>query len=165
MRLHWRGQKYHHPFILPFGLPWWLRGKEPTCNAGNTGLTPQLGRFPWSRKWQPTPVFLPEEFHEQRSLVGYSPRRGKELDTTEWVSTHTAHTCARLCLPLTQSEKSRFWIVPEVTPAHALAFHSLHCFLSALHPLQCLCHSVCLDICFSKTLVSVLPHEPQYFFI
>ena len=28
----------------------------------------------WSRKWQPTPVFLPGEFHGQRSLVGYSPR-------------------------------------------------------------------------------------------
>ena len=24
-------------------------------------------------KWQPTPVFLPEKSHGQRSLVGYSP--------------------------------------------------------------------------------------------
>ena len=28
---------------------------------------------PWRRKWQPTPVFLPGKFHEQSSLVGYSP--------------------------------------------------------------------------------------------
>ena len=28
---------------------------------------------PWRREWKPTPVFLPGEFHEQRSLVGYSP--------------------------------------------------------------------------------------------
>ena len=27
----------------------------------------------WRRKWQPTPVILPGEFHEQRSLAGYSP--------------------------------------------------------------------------------------------
>ena len=27
----------------------------------------------WSRKWQPTPVFLPGKFHGQRSLAGYSP--------------------------------------------------------------------------------------------
>ena len=27
----------------------------------------------WRRKWQPTPVFFPGEFHEQRSLAGYSP--------------------------------------------------------------------------------------------
>ena len=32
---------------------------------------------------QPTPVFLPEEFHGQRSLVGYSPWGSKELDMTE----------------------------------------------------------------------------------
>ena len=31
----------------------------------------------------PTPVFLPGEFHGQRSLVGYSPRGLKELDMTE----------------------------------------------------------------------------------
>ena len=33
----------------------------------------QLGRSPWRRKWQPTPVFLPGKFFRQRSLVGYSP--------------------------------------------------------------------------------------------
>ena len=35
------------------------------------------------RKQQPIPVFLPEEFHGQRSLKGYSPWGHKELDTTE----------------------------------------------------------------------------------
>ena len=37
----------------------------------------------WGRKWQPSPVFLPGESHEWRSLVGYSPRGRKESDTTE----------------------------------------------------------------------------------
>ena len=41
------------------------------------------GEDPWRRKWQPTPVSLPGEFHGQRSLVGYSPRDRKESDTTE----------------------------------------------------------------------------------
>ena len=27
---------------------------------------PGLGKIPWRRKWKPTPVFLPGEFHEQR---------------------------------------------------------------------------------------------------
>jgi len=35
------------------------------------------------KEWQPTPVFLPGEFHGQRSLVGYSPCGRKELDMTE----------------------------------------------------------------------------------
>ena len=34
-------------------------------------------------EWLPTPVFLPGEFHEQRRLVGYSPRGCKESDTAE----------------------------------------------------------------------------------
>ena len=42
-----------------------------------------LGKIPWRRKWQPTPVFLPGEFHGQRSLVGYSAWGHKELDMTE----------------------------------------------------------------------------------
>ena len=37
----------------------------------------------WKRKWHPTPVFLPGESHEQRSLVGYGPRGRKESGTTE----------------------------------------------------------------------------------
>ena len=42
-----------------------------------------VGKIPWRREWHPTPVFLPEEFHEQRSLVGYSPWGLRESDTTE----------------------------------------------------------------------------------
>ena len=37
------------------------------------GFYPWVGKIPWERKWQPTPVFLPGESHRQRSLVGYSP--------------------------------------------------------------------------------------------
>ena len=38
--------------------------------------------IPWRRKWQPTPVFFPGKSLGQRSLVGYSTRGHKELDTT-----------------------------------------------------------------------------------
>ena len=47
--------------------------KESACKDGHMGLMPGSGRFPWRREWVTTPVFLPEEFHGQRSLVGYSP--------------------------------------------------------------------------------------------
>ena len=40
------------------------------------------------REWQPTPVSLPEEFHGQSSLAGYSLWGLKELDTTEQLSLH-----------------------------------------------------------------------------
>ena len=43
-------------------------------------------KIPWWRNWQPTAVFLPGESHGQRSLVGYNPWGGIELDTTEGLS-------------------------------------------------------------------------------
>ena len=39
--------------------------------------------YPLEKGWLPTVVFLPGELHGERSLVGYSPQDGKELDTTE----------------------------------------------------------------------------------
>jgi len=55
--------------------------KNPPASAGDVrdaGLIPGLGRFPWRRAWQPSPVFLPGESHGQRSLVGYNPQCCKE---------------------------------------------------------------------------------------
>ena len=47
---------------------------ESPCKAGDPGSVPGSRRSPWRRKWQRTSVFLPGKSHEQRSLVGYSPR-------------------------------------------------------------------------------------------
>ena len=60
--------------------------KNPPANAGDvrdSGSIPGLGRLPWRRKWQPTPVFLPRASHGQRSLAGYSPWGRNEWDITE----------------------------------------------------------------------------------
>ena len=54
-----------------WGFPGGSDGKESACNVGDLGSIPRLGRFPpWRREWQPTPLFLPGEFHGQRSLAG-----------------------------------------------------------------------------------------------
>ena len=67
--------------------------KESICNSGDLSLI-QVGKIPWRRKWQPTPVFLPGESHGQRSLVCYSPWGRKESDMTEWlILTLYMHTC------------------------------------------------------------------------
>ena len=60
--------------------------KKLPANAGiirDTEFSPWAGKIPWRRAWEPTPVFLPGEFHGQRNLAGYSPGCHKELDTTE----------------------------------------------------------------------------------
>ena len=61
-------------------------GKEPGCQCRRPkrrGFDPCVGKIPWRRARQPTPVFLPGESHGQRSLEGYSLWGHKELDTTE----------------------------------------------------------------------------------
>ena len=66
--------------------------KNPPANAGDTrdaDLMHRLGRFPWGRKCQPTPVFLPGKSHGWRSLTGYSPWDHREWDATEHLGTKT----------------------------------------------------------------------------
>ena len=62
--------------------------KTSVCNAGDLGLIPRLGRSPWRRKWQPTPVFLLGKSHGLWSLVGYHPWGRKESDMPEWLHFH-----------------------------------------------------------------------------
>ena len=49
--------------------------KNPPASAGGErhGFDPWVEKSPWGRKWQPTPVYLPETFHGQ-SLEGYGPQ-------------------------------------------------------------------------------------------
>ena len=67
-----------------------LRNHGLILECRRPGFHPWVRKIPWRREWQPTPVFLPEEFHGQRSLAVYSPWGHKESDTTEQL-THT-HT-------------------------------------------------------------------------
>ena len=70
--------------VLFMGPPWWLSGRESTWQSRRHELDPWVGKIPWRRKWQPTPVFLPGKFHGQRNLAGYTVHGvAKELDTTQ----------------------------------------------------------------------------------
>ena len=62
---------------------WWLRWESICLQCGRLRFDPWVGKIPWRRKWQPTPVLLPGESHVGRSLVGYSSWGRKELDRTE----------------------------------------------------------------------------------
>ena len=49
------------------GFPTGSDGKESDCNEGDLGSIPEVGKIPWRREWQPTPAFLPGEFHGHRA--------------------------------------------------------------------------------------------------
>ena len=58
------------------GFPGGANGKEPSCKGRRYkrhGFDPWVGKIPWRRQWQSTPVFLPGESDRQRSLAGYGP--------------------------------------------------------------------------------------------
>ena len=66
-------------------------GKEPTwqCRRHKRhGFAPWVRKMPWRRAWQPTPVFLPGEFHGQRILEGFSPQGHKD-----WSDFACRYTC------------------------------------------------------------------------
>ena len=72
-------------FGCGLGFPGGTGGKEPACQCrrhNRLGFDPWVGKIPWRRAWQPTPVLFPGESHGQRSLASYSPW-GHESDTNE----------------------------------------------------------------------------------
>ena len=78
-------------------LPWWLSGKESTCQCRRQGFNPWVRKIPWRRAWQPTPVFAGES-NGQRSLVG--SWGCKELEITEQLNKNeTMHGIfVRVCM-------------------------------------------------------------------
>ena len=93
-KIHWRRDRL--PTLVFLGFPCGSAGKESACSVGDLGSIPGLRRSPGEGKgYLPTPVFWPGESHGL-----YSPRVGKESDTTE-----------QLLLSLTQTRKMRNEII------------------------------------------------------
>ena len=76
---------------LTKGFPGGSDGKESAYSAGNLESIRGSGRSPGEGNGNP-PIFLPGEFHGQRSLVGYSSWDRKESDTTERLTHTNTHT-------------------------------------------------------------------------
>ena len=113
-------------------LPKWSGGKKLACQCRRhkrRSFNLWVGKIPWSRKWQPTPVFLPGKFHGQRNLVGYSAWGRKEW--YNWAHTHT-HTHTHRGLKSFLS----FLVSGEISPVFS-------CFFNLT---SCPCHQVSVQI-------------------
>ena len=90
------------------------------------GSDPWVRKIPWKRKWQPTLVFLPGEFHGQRSLVGYNPWDLKESNTTKLLNHFsrvrlcaTPQTAAHQAAPSLGFSRQEHWSgLPFPSPRH-----------------------------------------------
>ena len=112
-------------------------------------FNPWVRKSPWRRAWQPTPVFLPEESHGQRSLAGYRPWGREESDTTEVTHAHThtpmplftwrawphsAHSLAK-CHPVMSFTAIKMWLNARMwaqTPTEVTTHRMSECFDSVL---------------------------------
>ena len=95
-------------------LPQWCSGKESTCQYRShrtLGFHLWVGKIPWSRKRQPTPVFLPGKFHEQRSLASYSPWGRQESDS--WTHAHTQRTIQSTVATTWSTQSSTLYRLPS----------------------------------------------------
>ena len=83
-------------WILIFGahffelgsFPGGSHGKRVCLQRGRPRFNPWVGKIPWKRKWQPTPVLLPGKSHEWRCLIGFSSWGHKESELTEHLHFH-----------------------------------------------------------------------------
>ena len=90
----WGGYLFSHiKWLLSLeGFPGGTSDGDSACQCRGCrrhGFDPWVGKITWGKKWQLTPDFLPGKFHEQKSLVDYSPWGCKQLDMTEYTYTHT----------------------------------------------------------------------------
>ena len=67
-----------------------VKSPPPPRQCRRCGFNPWVGKIPWRRKWQPTPVFLPGKSHGQRRLAGYGLWGSQKSGMTEQLN-HLHH--------------------------------------------------------------------------
>ena len=92
-----------------------------------------VGKIPWRRAWQPTPVFLPGESCGQKSLAGYRPWAHKESNVTEWLSLHFTSSPMEWVWPFWLSQMTPGWVLPTSVPVTPLWISVISCKTSAIY--------------------------------
>ena len=106
------GKRKETGFLCPLGFPGGSVSKESACKAGDLGWIPGLGRSPWRRKWQPTPVFLPGKSPWTEELGGLQSRGSQ---SQAWLT--TAHTSFALRSAATQALSEEYARLIKLSPA------------------------------------------------
>ena len=125
------------------GFPGGSDSKESTLQCGRPRFNRWVGKIPWKKAWQPIPIFLPGESHEQRSLAATV-----HVVTMSWTPLKLLSMHAWLFLyHLGCTKIPGLWSDKKLTggwgpPAQALAVFSLEgplalCWPGLFHALLC----------------------------
>ena len=109
------------PTLGAYGLPWWLRRWTVCLQCGRSGFHPWVGKIPWRRARQPTPVFLPGESHGQRNLVAAIHRVAESQTWLQWLRTHAyiafrAYLVAQVVKNLPAMQEALVWFPGQQDP-------------------------------------------------
>ena len=155
-RVEWRQRNNSNDWS--FGLPRQLGGEESAWQCRRWRFNPWVRKIRWRRKWQPTPVFLPEKSHGQRSLLGYCPQ-GHQWVGYNWAAKQQLKLYipeVRCPIPLSPAPKS--------SPFHSYFNEFVSFFKPLLNLLQyCLCFlwGVFLLFCFGYEACWFLAPQPE----
>ena len=93
-------------------LPRWLSGKESANKYRRYGFNPWIRTIPWSRKWQPTTIFLPGKSHGQRNLSG---PRFIELQKSQTLLSNTAQMLPHFIHSIFSHALDMYLLLSQVT--------------------------------------------------
>ena len=88
------------------GFPSWLSGKESACQCRRRRFSLSVGKIPWRRRWQPTPVFLPENPMDRGAWRAAVQRVGRDLATKQQLF------CNVFFYPLATHSSILAWKIP-----------------------------------------------------
>ena len=96
--VHYKADRLSPCFVteLTFGFPGGTGGKEPTCQRRRHKrweFNPWVGKIPWRRAQQATPVFLPGEYNGRGAWWATVHRVTKSRTQLKWLSTLTSGMC------------------------------------------------------------------------
>ena len=138
--------------ITNLELPMWLNGLRICLQHRRCRFNPWVGKIPWRRVLQPTPVFLPGKSHGQRSLAGCSPWSHKGSEATEWLNMHSHSHKSALA--------TQFGV--SVTFSLGLRAWKQFCVCTWPLPVNSCTNFVCLSFSLSRKWVSVFEASPQF---
>ena len=143
-----------------------IRICPPMQELKRLGFVPWIGKIPWSRKWQPTPVLLSGKLHGQRSVVGYSLGGRKESDLTQRANNNKTTNSYRIWrLTISQISSCHTPLLFRTVLSHQSIPGRQHQFLRQSLHAWCSSGQNTFPLLLPISLICTIPSQLEYHFL